>query len=590
MTTGISTARLLTIGGVLAVLTIILTARIGYLQIAEHERYTQMADDEHWGVMRLEPHRGAIRDRNGNLLAASVVTYRLLADTSKVKPEQITRIANTLAPIVNQPADKLLVALATPPKPILLEPSTERLAETKKIVYEKTVLAEGLSYAAGPKIEALDFAGIELERQNSRIYPEGNLAAQVIGIVGRDQRGLAGIEADYNRQLSGQIGQVWYERDTTGAEIPLGMRGVTQALDGADVVLTIDRYIQRIVDLEADAAMVRHKADAVTIVVMNPQTGEILGMTTRPSFDITKPKLNDPKEQELIRNRAVTDMYEPGSVFKILTMAMALEEKLVNPNTTYLDRGWVRKWDRDIVNWDGAANGTTTMTRLLVKSANVGAVWLSDLLGSERFYRHVYDFGFGRPTNIDLGGEAAGQARTQNDPGWSPFDLATNSFGQGINVTPIQLITAVSAIANGGKLMQPHVVKQVIGPNGTRTFDPVVVRRVISEETSRTLRTMMVEVINEGTSRAVIPGYRLSGKSGTTQIVTGRAYSDDQTIASFVVFPTENAPFVVLTRVDRPKDSQWGGQVAAPLAKSIVERLLAYYRIPPDAVKPGGLG
>jgi cell division protein FtsI/penicillin-binding protein 2 len=585
----LSPGRLMTVGGVLAVLTVLLTARIGYLQLIEHDRYRAMANDEHWGVLRVEPHRGAIRDRNGNLLAASVTTWRVLADPSKVKPDQISRIANTLAPLVNQPAEKLIAALAAPPQPVVPESRGTSSADRRTAV-KKVTLAEGLPYSTGPKIEALGFDGIELERQSVRVYPEGNLAAQLIGVVGRDQRGLAGIEADYNRALAGETGTVWYERDTHGAEIPLGMRGATQAIDGADVVLTIDRYIQRLVEQEADAAMARHKADGVTIVVMNPQTGEILAMTTRPSFDLTKPNLNDPKFQELVRNRAVTDMYEPGSVFKIITMAMALEEKLVNPNTTYVDRGWVRKWDRDIVNWDGAANGTTTMTRLLVKSANVGAVWLSDLLGHERFYRYVYDFGFGRPTNIDLSGEASGQARTHTDPGWSPFDLATNSFGQGINVTPIQLITAVSAIANGGKLMQPHVVKQIVGPTGTRTFEPVVVRRVISEQTSKTLRTMMVEVINEGTSRAVIPGYRLSGKTGTTQVVTGRAYSDDQTIASFVVFPTENPPFVVLTRVDRPKDSQWGGQVAAPMAKTIVERLLAYYRIPPDDPKSGGLG
>ncbi|MCS6801115.1 MAG: penicillin-binding protein 2 [Chloroflexota bacterium] len=584
---GLSLGRLMTVGGVFAVLTLILTARIGYLQLVEHERYRAMANAEHWGVMKLEPHRGAIRDRHGNLLAASVTNWRVLADPSKVKPEQIGRIANTLAPLVNQSADKLVAALTAPPLPA--DPA-DRQDQTRKLPPRKVVLAEGVPYSTGPKIEALGFSGIELERQSVRVYPEGNLAAQVIGIVGRDQRGLAGVEADYNRFLAGETGRVLYERDTTGAEIPLGMRGMTQAIDGSDVVLTLDRYIQRLIEQEADAAMARHKAEGVTIIVMNPQTGEILAMTTRPSFDLTKPNLNDPKIHELIRNRAITDMYEPGSVFKIITMAMALEEKLVTPTTTYVDRGWVRKWDRDIVNWDGAANGTTTMTRLLVKSANVGAVWLSDLLGSERFYRYVYDFGFGRPTNIDLSGEASGQARTQKDPGWSPFDLATNSFGQGINVTPIQLITAVSAIANGGKLMQPHVVKQIVGPSGTRTFEPVVVRRVISEETSKTLRTMMVDVVNEGTTRAVIPGYRLAGKTGTTQVVTGRAYSDDQTIASFVVFPAENPPFVVLTRVDRPKDSQWGGQVAAPMARTIVERLLAYYRIPPDDPKLGGLG
>ncbi|GIW09280.1 MAG: stage V sporulation protein D [Dehalococcoidia bacterium] len=582
----ISPVRLFLVGGALVMLTLLVQVRLVSLQVIEHERYRQLAEDEHWGVLQLAPHRGSIRDRHGNLLATSIMTYRLLADPTRIRPDQITRIANTLAPLVSQPAEKLVLALATPAEAALPGGGERGPSPGAKPV----VLAEELPYSTGAKIEALGFPGLVLEQRAVRAYPEGNLAAQLIGITGRDQRGLAGIEADYNRYLAGQTGTVRYERDTTGAEIPLGMQGVTDPRDGSDVILTIDRFIQRLVEQEADAAMARHKADGVTILVMDPRNGEVLAMTTRPSFDLTQPNLNDPKFQELVRNRAVTDMYEPGSVFKILTMAMALEERLVSPDTTYDDRGWVRKYDRTIVNWDGVANGRTTMTRLLVKSANVGAVWLSDLLGSERFYRYVYDFGFGRPTNIDLGGEAAGQARTHRDPGWSPFDLATNSFGQGINVTPIQLITAVSAIANGGKLMQPHVVKQIVGPSGNRTFEPVMVRRVISEETARTLREMMVTVVNEGTAKAVVPGYRLAGKSGTTQVVTGQAYSDDQTIASFVVFPATDPTFVVLVRVDRPKDNQWGGQVAAPIARTIVERLLAYYRIPPDAPRAKGLG
>jgi cell division protein FtsI/penicillin-binding protein 2 len=540
-----------------------LVTRIAYVQVLEHDRYSEMASDEHWGVATVEAQRGAIRDRNGQPLVTSVTTFKVTADLSKIPADKVGKTAAALSPLLNQPVAKVTANL---------------LAKSGV-----QVLAPALKFDAGPKIIDLALPGIDVEKQTTRTFPEGSIAAPLIGIVGKDHTGLSGVEASYNKELTGRPGKITYERDTTGAEIPLGVRDVAEGVDGSDVILTIDRYIQKIADAEADTAMVQHKADGVSILVMEPSTGEVLAMATRPGFDLTKPNLEDPAKNGYFRNSAVSDMYEPGSIFKIFTMAAALEEKVVTPASTYWDPGWVMKYGKEIHNWDGAANGMANMTTLLVKSSNVGAVWVSDQLGSDMLYKYFRLFGFGQVTNVDLGGEAVGQLRMPDQPGWYPFDRATNSFGQGINVTPIQMITAISAIANGGKLMQPHVVKSIEGPNGSRTFQPVVVRRVISEETARTLRSMMVDVVNLGTEKAVVPGYKLSGKSGTTQVTTSTGYSDDLTVASFSVFPTDNPPFVVYVRVDRPKDIQWGGQVAAPIAKTMMERLIGYYRLPPDA-------
>lgn len=562
MTSGrLDSWRLSAVSFVLAAMAFMLVTRIAYVQVLEHDRFAEMASDEHWGVATVEAQRGAIRDRNGQPLVTSVTTFKVTADPSKIPTDRIGKAAAQLAPLLNQSVEKVTASL---------------LAKNGK-----QVLAPNLKFESGPKVIALGLPGIDVEKQTTRTFPEGNLAGPLIGIVGKDHSGLSGIESSYNKELTGRPGKITYERDTTGNEIPLGVRDSVEGIDGSDVVLTIDRYIQRIADTEADAAMVRHKADGVTIMVMEPSTGDVLAMATRPSFDLTRPNLEDPAKSGFFRNSAVSDMYEPGSIFKIFTMAAALEEKVVTPATTYWDPGWVMKYGKEIKNWDGGANGMANMTTLLVKSSNVGAVWVSDQLGNDLLYKYFRLFGFGQTTNVDLGGEAVGQLRTPDQPGWYPFDRSTNSFGQGINVTPIQMVTAVSAIANGGLLMQPHVVKSIEGPNGSRSYKPVVVRRVISEETSKTLRGMMVEVVNNGTEKAVVPGYRLSGKSGTTQVTTSTGYSDDLTIASFSVFPTDNPPFVIYVRVDRPKDIQWGGQVAAPIAKIIMERLISYYRLPP---------
>lgn len=536
-----------------------LTLRVSYLQIAQSESFRQQAQEEHWAKQSVLPHRGMIRDRNSYPLAATVTVFNLFLDTTTLRRPE--RVAQALSPLLERSEEELLQLMSRGQK-------------------EKVPLALGISYEKGREIQDLGLPGVVTEKEIKRVYPEGNMAAPLLGFVGRDSIGLTGIEADFNAELAGRSGSLIFERDSIGNPIPLGFRQLVPPEGGADLILTLDRYAQRLAEWGLDEAIKKHKASGGTIIIMEPRTGAILAMASRPSFDLTAIDLRDASRMELYRNRAITDMYEPGSVFKVVTMAAALEERLVTPKTTFYDNGFVVKYGWPIWNWDGKANGLIDMTEVLKRSANVGAIWVSDQLGPERFYKHVLRFGFGQPTYISLSGEASGQVRTHKDQGWSPVDLATNSFGQGISATPLQMITAVSAIANGGQLMRPYVVKQVVGPKGTRTYQPVVVRRVLSPEVAQQLGEMMHAAAEQGESKlAVVPGYKVGGKTGTASISKEGGYASEETIASFAGFaPLRDPKFAILVKIDKPQDSPWGSVVASPVFSSISSQLLIYMK------------
>lgn len=543
--------------------TIGLILRVGYVQLFEHDYYRQKAAEEHWGNVTISPQRGAVRDTNGRLLATTVTVYNVQLDPTEFKsPEKLATVAKTLSPLVNVPVEKIIADAA---------------------LNQKFVLKEGLGMEQGEKISSLDLTGVRTTREIRRAYPEGNLAAQVIGFVGRDNRGLSGLEKDFNGDLVGKSGTLVYERDPVGGEIPLGYRQLTPPEEGADLVLTIDRFAQRIAEKELDEALTRHKASGGTIIVMDPKTGAILALANRPTYNLQEMDLSDPSKMQLYRNRAITDMYEPGSTFKIITMAAGIEDKKIVSTTTHQCKGFVMKFGWPIRTWDGGSHGVESMADVLKNSCNVGAVYVSDLLGKERFYQYLTDFGFGQKTNVDLNGEAFGQLRTYRDENWWPIDLATNSFGQGLNVTPLQMITAVSAVANGGELMKPYIVKQTSGPDGTRNFQPVVIRRVLSPETTKMLIGMLTHAVEKGeTKLAAIPGYHVAGKTGTAQISLEKGYTTNLTIASFIgMAPAEDPQFVILVKIDEPKDQPWGGLVASPIFKKIAEQLLIYNGIPP---------
>ncbi|MEK7216317.1 MAG: penicillin-binding protein 2, partial [Chloroflexota bacterium] len=406
------------------------------------------------------------------------------------------------------------------------------------------------------------------------------------GLLGRDQSGLGGVEMDYDRELAGAPGTLVYERDSLGNPIPLGFRSEVQSKPGGNLVLTLDRFVQRTIERELQAAMERHKAAGGTIIVMDPNTGAILGMASRPTFDLRKPNLSDPKSVDLMRNRAITDLYEPGSTFKVLTMAMAINEGLVTPETTYMDGGPVTKYGIPLETWDFRHHGTQTMNQLLITSNNIGAVWVGEKVGVKRFYEYANKFGIGQPTSVGLSGEAAGQLRTPADKdNWWPIDLATNSFGQGLSVTPLQMVTAVGSVINGGTLMRPYLVQRIETPEATRTFQPTPVRRVISEEASRTMRAMMNTIAEQGgTTSYAVPGFRIGVKTGTATIPGEGGYKTDSTIASIVGFaPYERPRAVVLVKLDAPKDSPWGSVVAGPIFSNVVRELMVYWRIAPTA-------
>lgn len=542
----------------------VLVLRLAQLQILEHERYVAQARDEHRSEKKILAHRGTIRDRNGHPMAMTTTTYDVY-----LRPElstgQRAKVAQASPPLIGMSAENILAVWAE--------------AKDKRVL-----LASGISYEQGRRIASRGFLGMDLELRSQRVYPEGNLAPSLLGFVGQEHQGLTGIERDFNREIGGVPGSLIYERDSFGGPIPAGYQELIPPQDGGDIILTIDRYIQRLVEQKLDEAIAEHHASGGTIIVMEPGTGAVLAMASRPTFDLTKLDLKQSVNLDKCRNRAVTDMYEPGSVFKAFTMAAALNENLVNPQTTFNDGGPVVRYGWTIDNWDGAHPGRLTMTELLQRSSNVGAVWVSDLLGPKRFYDYVARFGFGQPTSVGLAGEASGLTRTYDDPGWSPIDLNTNSFGQGISVTPLQLATAFSAIANGGLLMRPMVIKEMYDNGKTRPLEPVVVRRVMSQENSSLLIAMLNAAAEKGESKhAVVPGYHVAGKTGTASISRGAGYIKGSTIASFIGFaPLQDPRFVILVKIDEPQDWPWGSVVASPVFASIAKDVFTYYRMPPE--------
>jgi cell division protein FtsI/penicillin-binding protein 2 len=547
--------------------TVAIIGRLAYIQILHHQRYWLEAQEEHLEKKLVRSERGAILDRNGFPLATSIDVFDVYVDR-RAWSEDVTKAQKTaagLAPNLGVDEETMLARL---------------LAEGDGPI---ELLADGVDFAAGLEIQHLGLPGVTVAAATKRFHPEGDLASLLLGFLGRDHGGLSGLEADLESVLAGQPGVLYFERDGDGQPIAVGQTQEQPGTPGSDVRLTIDRYIQRLVEDELDARVAAHKASGGSIIVMDPKTGAILAMASRPSFKLSQLDLDNP-QQDLYRNRAVTDAYEPGSVMKVITMATAIDLGLVNPNTTYYDSGTVQKGGYTFANWDFSANGVTTMTQLLQKSLNTGAIWLSDQIGPERLYESIERFGFGEPTHSGLGGESAGLLRTYEDPEWYASDLATNSYGQGIAATPLQVITAIASVINGGQLMRPYIVAEVDGPEERRVYNPVVVRQTISPATSETMVEMMRQVVDGVPGHlAHLKDYDTGGKTGTTLVSIPTGYALDSTIASFVGFsPVDDPAIIMLVKIDQPQDDPLGGIVAAPVYSKLAPKILAYLNVRPN--------
>lgn len=560
--------RMRLIAAVFLIFGVLIVLRLIQVQILDHAYFEQEARDIHFWTETVAGPRGAILDRNGFPLVTGIDTFEIHVDRHTWELDARTE---------RQAVEALARRLGVP------EAQIRAIAQSGS--GRDVLLALNVPYGLGEAIIAEGLPGVKVTASTLRRYAEGGLASQLLGFVGRDNIGLAGAEFDFNAVLSGRAGRLVFERDSLGNPIPFGALSVEPIQPGADLVLTIDRTMQRMVEAHLAAALERTGARGGAIVVMEPYSGDILALASAPTFDLTTLDLSDADlDLSLFRNRVATDLYEPGSVFKVVTMAAALDAGVVTPETTFMDTSAVVIGARTIRNFDLSFHGQQTMTQVLQRSLNTGAVWVAQQLGSELFYWYARRFGFGEPTNSALAGEAAGIVREPGNLFWTPVDLATNSFGQGIAATPLQIVRAFAAVANGGDLVRPRLVRAIITADSVRSVAPVIERQVIRAETAAQLRRMMQAVVDGVLWHpAQTPGWPVAGKSGTSDVIEDGVYLQGESIASFVGFAPANDPrVVVLVKLDRPQGEILGGVVAAPVFSAVLADILPYLGVPPS--------
>lgn len=507
-------------------------------------------------TINLASARGIIYDRSGQRLAVNTLEYRIGISPNLVANPQ--RTATQLATILGMDELRIYQAVTSPQSWVLLAPR---------------VNAE-----QGRQIEELGSIAVTIEKIPRRNYPQGSLAGQVLGFVGGDLKGYYGVEGKFQDQLMGR------PRIETISNIPFDLPPDQEADQGSDIYLTIDRDIQYLIESELSLALSSTGAESGTIIVMDPRTGDILGMTNAPSYDP-----NDPQSvrDTVWNNPAISQQYEPGSVMKVLTVAAALDMGTISPNWTYNDQGILETAGVRVFNWDRQAHGIVDTTGILVQSLNVGAATISLQMGPIDFYKYMSKFGFARLTGVNLQGEASGTLYVPGDSNWSESNLLTNSYGQGVAVTPLQMITAVSAIANDGLMMQPNVINRIVTDGQVNVSQPIALGRPISAETARVVRDMMVAVVQNGLDEdASLPGYTIAGKTGTSEIPTPVGYRSDAWIMSFIGFlPADDPEVIVLIKLDEPTTGRWASQVVAPIFRRVAERLVVLMEIPNDSVR-----
>ena len=526
-----------------------------YLQVIRGDEYGQMAQAQRMRPQAIDPQRGNILDRNYKTLAVSIG-----ADAVYALPESIKDLEGTarqLAPYLDMSETDLF-----------------KLLQSKKT--GSIWLARGLTPENAQLIKSLALPGIRIIKRPQRYYPQGSLAAHVLGIAGSDNQGLEGIEYYYESTLKGVPGQLSTERDAAQREIPGGASEFIPPQAGYDLVLTIDSVIQYQVETKLEEAVRSTKSDRGLILVMEPHTGEILANAIFPTFD---PNNYQQATTDRRRNVAITDQYEPGSTFKFVTAAASLDLGLTNNNRTFNSGAYWEVGGGRVRNSDGRTNGNITFLEAIERSDNIVFAQLAVEMGAERFYPYIREFGFGQRLGIDFPGEVNGTVASPTRSG-QLLQWANTGFGQGIAVTPLQLLTAVSAIANGGEIMRPHFVKEVRDSQGklVQTIEPEVLGRAVSESTARQVSELLRSVVVNGNgNRADLPGYYVAGKTGTAEVPKGGSYGEER-IASFIGFaPVDDPALAVLVVLYNPKvELAYGGVLAAPVFREVMEESLEY--------------
>jgi cell division protein FtsI/penicillin-binding protein 2 len=532
---------------------LIIIGRLVAFQIVQGREWADRASDEIRVVA--QPERGTIYDRNGAVLAANGADYQVsIAPNLVYEPEEL---ATALTSVLQKPRYEILGAIESE-KPF--------------------VMLEGrVSTEVADLVRTLPYDGVQIDPLPRRFYPQQDMLCHTLGYVDFAGVGGGGLEGYYQRELAGEAASATINIS------PLTTQESVIAHEGADLVLTIDRTLQYVVEQHLLRGLREHGAPSGTIIVMNPRTGAILAMASAPCYT---PYTFFEADEKLLLNPATSRQYEPGSVMKLITMAAALDSRTVTPQSTYYDAGILEVGGHKTYNWDRSAPGTTDMTTLLARSLNVGAATLAVQMGADRFYEYYQRFGFGRPTGIDVMSEAAGQMPLPGDSFWTESFLATNAYGQGLAVTPLQMISAASALANDGYLMQPYLVQEIHSNNGIFEHQPSVLSRPISPETAHQVTAMAVSAVVRETEEAQLDGYTIAGKTGTAQIAENGIYLEYDVIGSFIGWlPADNPEIIVLVKLDRPASAPWGSQTAAPVFSDLVQELVVLLNIPPDNIR-----
>jgi len=541
-----------------------LVVRLGYVQLWKGSEITKKAEESWRRNIPYAPKRGEILDRNGVRLAYNISSPTIMAIPVQVKDARGT--ARALAGPLSMSEDQLYRLLTKREMIVALKPGGRKITKEK-----------------AQQISDLALPGVVVAEDNRRYYPFGSLASHVLGFTGGYNQGLTGLELQYDERLTGIKGGVNYLADAAGNSMPNSSDTFDAPKDGLSLQLTIDQKIQSIVERELDQAVLQYNPKSAIAIAMDPNTGEILAMGSRPTYEPDKYQEVAPEVYN--RNLPIWMTYEPGSTFKIITLAAAIQEGKVDlEHEHFYDPGAIEVGGARLRCWKKGGHGSQSFLEVVENSCNPGFVVLGQRLGKDTLFKYINDFGFGKKTGIDLKGEENGILFKPSRVG--PVELATTAFGQGVSVTPIQQIAAVSAVINGGKLYKPYVSKSWIQPDTGMILEegkPQLVRQVISEETSKKVRAALENVVAQGTGRnAFLDGYRVGGKTGTAQKVVNGRYSTSEHIVSFIGFaPADDPKLIVYVAIDNPQGIQFGGVVAAPVVHNIMADALPYMGVQP---------
>ncbi len=574
--------RYTVLGTLLTVLAVVIILQLVRIQLNPEEvQHFRAQSGKYAGTWQtIKPTRGLIYDRYGFELAGNKKVFEVGIQLDQVRnPHTIALALNVLLGVDYE------VVYATASLP----PAEDRVYRVVAdfVTKEQVDLLEKYrteiinTYGGSRNKDAPSLSGLVYRAHLQRSYPEKTLASNLLGFVNREGEGYFGVEAKYDDLLAGKPQEVFVPNDPTLAEqypaIP----------DGASLVLTIDRNVQAAMEELIDAAVENNGAASGTIVVLDPKTGEILAAATTPRLDLNEYwDYSRVFKGETPFNRVISQAYEPGSVYKVLTMAAALDKGAVKPDTTFIDTGVIEVGGAYIYNWNSGAWGPQDMQGCMQHSLNVCLAWVATQLGARDFYSYMRSFGIGQQTGVDLAGEATGRLKVPGDKDWFDADLGTNAFGQGVAATPLQMAVAISAVANDGKIMAPHIVRSIIDQGHQFNIEPRLISIPIQKETARTLTEMLARSLEEEASDALVEGYRVAGKTGTAEIPTPYGYSSHVTNASFVGWgPVDDPRFLVYIWLEKPTSSPWGSIVAAPVFSQAVEKLVVLLDIPPDRVR-----